>query len=421
MHVASCACVFPCAPAPHYFLKGRALGDVAGHLMHASVPAANRWESIAPIFALLSFLILLASVGPTAWLYVWPLSVANRMFNDNLGPQVSDWQKDVSKRLLKVSTFMGEQGLLITVTLLNVAFIPMDALLRYLDKSDCHLQTNKRIPLVYQLLDPVANPIRVARQQIFALLQPEGDLMFVLDLWHASWPAGDDFWSTWGYNAIRIQLHQDGSVYIRLEEACKSYPIKSWELPRAIKTHGRNSAAARQASSEMMRTPDCCKDAPFTQKACNIAGDEFVLRTGSVGQGMVNAAPSLRVLNIDLERDQAKHRAQISRGFRPPSLPNLSRRVALHTCLEEHKRMGGKDIDVKLTGPVLEAAGVDTRRAFKNRRKTPVVKKAKGVSGSFVMFRAVEINEWKKKMPKQQRRGKRKRILKKPVANLKEP
>ena len=130
---------------------------------------------------------------------------------------------------------------------------------------------------------------------------------------------------------------QDPSTAVHTPPACDSASSSSSSSSEAgAATRAINPEPSRSSSPGVTgpinhRTPNCCKDEPFTQKACNISGDEFVLCTGSVRQGMVNAAPSLRVLNIDLGRDQAKHRAQISRGFRPPSLPNLSRRVALHT------------------------------------------------------------------------------------------
>ena len=77
------------------------------------------------------------------------------------------------------------------------------------------------------------------------------------------------------------------------------------------------------------RTPTAVKTA-FHPESLQYSGDEFVLHRVSQ-QGMVNAAPSLRVLNIDLGRDQAKHRAK-SHADSDHLHTKPSRRVALHTA-----------------------------------------------------------------------------------------
>ena len=70
------------------------VGAVVNHLMHVGAPALNRWQSNAPVLALLSFLVLLGMAGRDAWLHVWPLDKVAAMLLAASG----EFQKEQSKR-----------------------------------------------------------------------------------------------------------------------------------------------------------------------------------------------------------------------------------------------------------------------------------------------------------------------------------
>ena len=95
------------------------VGEVVNHLMHPSTPAMNRWQSCAPLLALLSFLVLLGMAGRHAWLHVWPLDKTVAMLLAASG----EFQKEQSKRLHNISAMFCDIAMLITVTMLNVVFL----------------------------------------------------------------------------------------------------------------------------------------------------------------------------------------------------------------------------------------------------------------------------------------------------------
>ena len=105
----------------------------------------------------------------------------------------------------------------VTVCFLDpLVLIPVDSLLRFLDKVDCE-KNDQETPLIYRLLDSKRSPVTVAREQLVLLLQPEGDMMFILDLWFCQQGRQDEFWHTWGKIALRMMLHQDGSLVPTLD------------------------------------------------------------------------------------------------------------------------------------------------------------------------------------------------------------
>ena len=81
-----------------------------------------------------------------------------------------------------------------------------------------------------------------------------------------------------------------------------------------VATHGYASPQACDAADKVLLTPRCCKDSHFTLKVCTLSNnDSYKLRIGPVCKLLMREAPTIAVLNIDLERDQSIHRQRVGR------------------------------------------------------------------------------------------------------------
>ena len=115
---------------------------------------------MSPMLALLSFVIMIADIGPAGWLCSWPLELAHRLALDNDIADVTDFKRERSRRLLEVSRRFADRKWTVDVCMVCVATVPLDQLLRYLLKADASEHKDERPhPLILELVSGGFSPV----------------------------------------------------------------------------------------------------------------------------------------------------------------------------------------------------------------------------------------------------------------------
>ena len=107
--------------------------------------------------------------------------------NDRNRAKLTQFQIDQGKRLNTVTIFVSDIRNLILLTLSNIATIPVDLMLRWLEKKDAEQGGQKNgTPLIfYLLMQDATNPAFVALGELYKSIdrQHGGDLRKILRIW----------------------------------------------------------------------------------------------------------------------------------------------------------------------------------------------------------------------------------------------
>jgi hypothetical protein len=338
-------------------------------LMPATVPELGRWQTTSEALACVVFVIMFGMLGPKGWLHAWPQQQTDRLMMEN-DDNPNQFARENTRRLSGVGAFFGDADKMVLCSLLSATLMPTDWLLRRLDKLDS-LSVSKSSrqqgsvtepPLIYLLLTPGRSPVEWALKAFLGLCGPAGQVGFVLTLWWKRLGSTQQWWHKWALRGLVTVAHQAANIYHRLALQTEHYPLKLWRTPAAIFfSGGKFTQAAQAAAQDLFRTP-CgqCVDKSLTRKVLDRCGDPTSFLRSAELECLGANAHDLALLNLDLERMQARNRAD-TRFSHTRSASRMCVGAAVAVWAIEHERLGGS-LPSHANSADLLAAGVDIHR-----------------------------------------------------------
>ena len=96
-----------------------AVSDLVEYITPKSEPAENKWMSMAPLYAMLTFLAFCGNIGSKAWLLQWPLQAVQAALLA-IPEEEGSYRLENTKRLKGIAEFFVDVSNLIWLSLLNV-------------------------------------------------------------------------------------------------------------------------------------------------------------------------------------------------------------------------------------------------------------------------------------------------------------
>jgi len=325
------------------------------------VPALNKWESLSPIVAFLSFLVLCHNIGIEAWVSEFPVAT----LNDLLQQAGDDERKRVhTKKLKKNTEYLSDEANLIWMTLLNCMFIPLDLLMRFLEKADHVHHESLEDCLLAKLIQEGSSPQVLTQMQLYRLLRPCSDLRFLVELWQSRQAAEmhESTWKRWSRECIKYVLHLSAGLHRRLGYMFNNFPYKTLRLatlpagPRALLSH------------EVYFGRRCCQDCCFTEKLVNFASGPQELQGGELHDALVATVRVASAGIVDLERQNAFDFLVGSGDRSRPTIERVRCENLIHAWKIEHQRRGG-EIHIGLTEEKVLASSLHTERTRRRAKK----------------------------------------------------
>ena len=107
-------------------------------LMPTGTIDITNWGSVQPMLSMIFFLTMFTYIGPQGWCARWPQRLVDAMLfaNDVPPGQEPSYQLEQTRRLSGVSKTFGDIAVVITLTLMHLALMPIDRLMRYCQYAD---------------------------------------------------------------------------------------------------------------------------------------------------------------------------------------------------------------------------------------------------------------------------------------------
>jgi hypothetical protein len=295
---------------------------------------------------------------------------------DNDSDADDDWHTMCGKRRKKTIKYLRLQDNHVSLALLCVLTVPLDALVQYLSSqglSDCTATPASTLTAPSShLLRRLSSegPVQCAlREAAAALHNVSGSrLRLLLEALCSSRFCGGgratpELWQTWGMLAVKLALYAGAGIFIKVFAPLNTYPYQMFKIVGAVDLG--DQAAAFQHATSFFNQPKCCLDECSARIRRVLRSPRAMLSTDFL-DFLRNMAHMIVLGNAQVERDHA-HNMHVNahsgghRLGRRITLERLRCQSFLDSWRGEHKRRGGADPAV-LSRATWAAYGVPTHR-----------------------------------------------------------
>ena len=143
--------------------------------------------------AMVKFGRLIGRIGQQGWVRRWEVreqEQAVRQLNEDRDDAMVI---ELTKRLCGASKSWDDEQYCMSMCYLDSVNEPLDSLLRYLEKVDDPKNCHQHVPIIYQLHHPTRSPLDICQRNWCEMIQCEGDVMFLLDVFYHDNHCSADF------------------------------------------------------------------------------------------------------------------------------------------------------------------------------------------------------------------------------------